>query len=87
MLNSARSLAAKLPKASVLHRPSSTVVAPPQTFKVLGLQQIAIGGLDKSALSLLWENAFGLEKIGDFKSERENVDEDILSLVRFAVTS
>ena len=52
----------------------------PQRFKVLGLQQIAIGGLDKSALSELWVNQFGIEKVGDYVAESENVDEDILRL-------
>ena len=46
-------------------------------FKVLGLQQIAIGGLDKSKLSKLWGDVLGLEKVGDYQSESENVDEDI----------
>ncbi|MGE0323655.1 MAG: VOC family protein [Polyangiaceae bacterium] len=46
-------------------------------FRVLGVQQIAIGGADKSALQKLWLDVFGLTKVGDFKSERENVDEDI----------
>jgi hypothetical protein len=48
-------------------------------FKVLGLQQVAIGG-KKSALSQLWVNTFGCTKTGTFRSERENVDEDILTL-------
>ena len=47
-------------------------------FSILGIQQIAIGGLDKGALSRLWVDLLGLEKVGDFRSERENVDEDIL---------
>lgn len=47
-------------------------------FRVLGLQQIAIGGLDKGALSKLWVDTLGLEKTGTFQSEKENVDEDIL---------
>ena len=46
-------------------------------FKVLGLQQIAIGGLDKQALRRLWVDTLGLGLSGNFKSERENVDEDI----------
>lgn len=50
------------------------------TFRVLGLQQVAVGHLNKGELSALWQGAFGLEKVGDFKSERENVDEDILVL-------
>jgi len=49
-------------------------------FKVLGLQQIAIGSLDKSSLSNLWCNIFGVQQIGNYKSEKENVDEDILLL-------
>lgn len=46
-------------------------------FKVLGIQQIAIGGPDKRKLRTLWVDLFGLEVTGHFKSERENVDEDI----------
>ena len=46
-------------------------------FRVLGLQQIAIGGLDKSRLRRLWVDTLGLSLEGNYKSERENVDEDI----------
>ncbi|MCA9633145.1 MAG: VOC family protein [Myxococcales bacterium] len=46
-------------------------------FRVLGVQQIAIGGADKGALQKLWLEVFGLAKVGEFRSERENVDEDI----------
>jgi lactoylglutathione lyase len=49
-------------------------------FRVLGIQQVAIGGLDKGALSGLWSGLFGIEKVGDYRSEKENVDEDILRL-------
>ncbi len=49
-------------------------------FNVLGIQQIAIGGLDKTALTGLWSGMFGIEKLGDYVSESENVDEDILRL-------
>lgn len=49
-------------------------------FKVLGIQQIAIGGPDKSKLQRLWVDMFGLEVTGTFKSERENVDEDICAI-------
>jgi lactoylglutathione lyase len=44
---------------------------------VLGVQQIAIGGPDKSRLQKLWVEMLGLEVTGTFRSERENVDEDI----------
>lgn len=46
-------------------------------FRVLGIQQIAVGGLDKSALRKLWIDTLGLDVTGTFRSERENVDEDI----------
>ena len=49
-------------------------------FKVLGIQQIAIGGPDKLRLQKLWVELFGLEVTGTFKSDRENVDEDICAL-------
>lgn len=51
---------------------------------MLGLQQVAIGGADKQALSRLWVDVFGLEKKSSFRSERENVDEDILQCGRGA---
>ncbi|MDP6977003.1 MAG: VOC family protein [Myxococcota bacterium] len=46
-------------------------------FKVLGLQQIAVGGLDKAALRRFWIDTLGLEATGTYQSESENVDEDI----------
>lgn len=46
-------------------------------FQVLGVQQIAIGGPDKERLKKLWVDMLGLEVTGTYKSERENVDEDI----------
>ena len=49
-------------------------------FKVLGIQQIAIGGTDKARLRALWVDLFGLEVTGHFRSERENVDEDICAI-------
>jgi lactoylglutathione lyase len=49
-------------------------------FKVLGIQQIAIGATDKTRLQKLWVEMLGLEVTGTFKSERENVDEDICSM-------
>ncbi|MEO6410489.1 MAG: VOC family protein [Burkholderiaceae bacterium] len=49
-------------------------------FRVLGLQQIAIGGRDKRRLRSLWVDLLGLPVTGTFRSERENVDEDICSL-------
>ena len=53
---------------------------PTRPFKVLGLQQIAIGGTSKERLRTLWVDMLGLEVTGNFVSERENVDEDICAL-------
>lgn len=49
-------------------------------FKVLGIQQIAIGGPSKDRLRTLWVEMFGLEITGNFVSESENVDEDICAM-------
>ena len=49
-------------------------------FKVLGIQQIAVSGLDKSRLRSLWVDTLGLELSGNYRSESENVDEDIAVL-------
>ncbi|MCA9529336.1 MAG: VOC family protein [Myxococcales bacterium] len=48
-------------------------------FRVLGIQQVAIGGADKRALRRLWVDTLGLTPKGSFQSERENVDEDIVA--------
>ena len=55
---------------NAIHRP----------FKVLGIQQIAIGGTDKVKLQKLRIDLFGLEFTGTYKSDRENVDEDICAI-------
>jgi lactoylglutathione lyase len=49
-------------------------------FRILGVQQIAIGGLDKRRLASLWVDMLGLSVTGHFVSERENVDEDICAV-------
>lgn len=51
-------------------------------FRVLGLQQVAVGGADKSRLRRFWVDTLGLDLRGNYRSERENVDEDIASLGR-----
>lgn len=52
----------------------------PRPFRILGLQQVAIGGLDKLALRSLWGDLLGVPTRGSYRSEKENVDEDILLL-------
>ncbi len=49
-------------------------------FRILGVQQIAIGGSSKQRLKSLWVDVLGLEVRSSFVSERENVDEDICAL-------
>jgi lactoylglutathione lyase len=53
---------------------------PQRPFKILGIQQIAIGGPSKERLRTLWVDMFGLAVTGNFVSERENVDEDICAM-------
>jgi lactoylglutathione lyase len=54
--------------------PSSASKRP---FRVLGVQQIALGSTDKARLRRLWVDLLGLSLEGSYRSERENVDEDI----------
>lgn len=49
-------------------------------FKVLGIQQIAVGSPDKMRLRTLWVDALGLNLCGEFQSAAENVDEDIAAM-------
>lgn len=46
-------------------------------FRILGIQQIAVGSTDKQKLRELWVDTLGLELHGSYRSEPENVDEDI----------
>jgi lactoylglutathione lyase len=55
-------------------------------FKVLGLQQIAIGAEDKGRLRKLWVDVLGLQVTGNYRSEKENVDEDIAVMGKGAAT-
>lgn len=38
-------------------------------FNILGVQQIAVGGLDKSILSKFWVDQLGLTRTGTYRSE------------------
>lgn len=46
-------------------------------FNVLGIQQIAVGAIDKAPLRKIWIDMLGLQISGEFISESENVNEDI----------
>ena len=54
--------------------------APSRPFRVLGIQQVAIGAPSKDRLRTLWVDKFGLEVTGHFASAPENVDEDICAI-------
>jgi lactoylglutathione lyase len=47
-------------------------------FRVLGVQQIAIGALDRDKLRHFWCDLLGVEQHGTYQSAAENVVEDIL---------
>lgn len=49
-------------------------------FRVLGVQQIAVGHADKTRLLKLWVELLGLEVHGHYRSEAENVEEDVLRI-------
>lgn len=49
-------------------------------FRILGVQQIAVGAPDRTALRNLWVDLLGLTPRSIFRSAAENVDEEILSL-------
>lgn len=51
-------------------------------FRILGVQQIAVGAADKARLRRLWVDVLGLTPTGTYRSEAHNVDEDILTLGR-----
>lgn len=74
----AQACAASIPATVGARRQLLSTAA--RRFRVLGLQQVAIGGLSKTKLSNLWTNVLGVPKIGDYQSASENVDEDILLL-------
>ncbi|MBU6161574.1 MAG: VOC family protein [Myxococcales bacterium] len=46
-------------------------------FRILGIQQVAIGAENRSELEHLWVGLLGLAVHGEFRSESENVDEII----------
>jgi lactoylglutathione lyase len=49
-------------------------------FKILGVQQIAIGALNKNEIKALWQDMLGFNFKTNFISEKENVDEDIFTI-------
>lgn len=52
----------------------------PRPFRILGLQQIALGQAQTGPLQAFWCDLLGVPKHSSYRSEAENVDEDILQL-------
>ena len=49
-------------------------------FRILGIQQVAIGCAEREPLDTLWKGIFGLEPSATKTIESENVEEDIMKL-------
>jgi lactoylglutathione lyase len=47
-------------------------------FRILGVQQVALGSPDKARLAHLWVDLFGLERTASHRIAGENVEEDTL---------
>ena len=60
--------------------PRAYMSTSPRPFRVLGVQQIAIGSVERGPLKQLWQDIFGLQPSSTMKLEKENVEEDILKL-------
>lgn len=54
---------------SVRAQVGSRQITSGRTFKILGVQQIAIGALDKKVLSDFWVGKLGIEKVSEYRSE------------------
>jgi lactoylglutathione lyase len=76
----AQARARRMGAASRLTRHHHVLMSNTRPFKVLGIQQVAIGGPSKERLRSLWVDKLGLEVVGNFVSQQENVDEDICAL-------
>jgi len=49
-------------------------------FRVVGVQQVAVGALDRSRLHRLWVDLLGLPSRADFRNEIENVDGELVTI-------
>jgi lactoylglutathione lyase len=58
----------------------TTASSTERPFRILGVQQIAIGSLEREPLRHLWKDIFGLVATSSHRLEKENVEEDILKL-------
>lgn len=59
---------------------AEAILRPSKPFRVLGLQQIAIGGPRLEPLLQLWQGLLGVPVESEYRNARENVDERIARL-------
>jgi len=80
-------VASKFDNDTLLRRFSSTAITD-RPFRILGIQQVAIGNEERDPLIHLWMNILGLQahKMGT-RMEKENVVEDTLSVGAFCGNS
>lgn len=71
---------------SVARGHGASMTGASRPFRVLGLQQVAVGAESKDDMRRIWQDLLGLHKHGEFRSEKENVDEDILVMGRGLAT-
>jgi lactoylglutathione lyase len=57
-----------------------TLAEESRPFRVLGVQQIAVGAPSRESLRRLWCELLGVPRVGSYESAAENVAEDILRL-------
>ena len=60
-----------------------TTASAARPFRILGVQQIAIGSVEKGPLKFLWQDIFGFKPHASKRLEKENVEEDILKIGPF----
>ena len=60
-----------------------TTASAAKPFRILGVQQIAIGSVEKGPLKSLWQDIFGFKPHASKRLEKENVEEDILKIGPF----
>jgi lactoylglutathione lyase len=49
-------------------------------FRILGVQQIAVGGLDRARLHRLWVDLLGVPSRGEFRNVVENVEGELATI-------
>jgi hypothetical protein len=80
-MNTTRIISPVLRRVAATRFQTTASVAKP--FRILGVQQIAIGSVEKGPLKSLWQDIFGFKPHASKRLEKENVEEDILKIGPF----